>query len=93
MLRLLFPILKKKFSKNISLFGTFKTESENIWICWRWLYKKQQNKEHKQDAALLIGVNLLQQYTIFGNISGKNEVILLYCALKCNDAQDEFFLV
>ena len=28
-----------------------------------------------------------------GNISGKNEVISLYCALKCNGAQDEFFLV
>ena len=55
---------KKILSKNISPFGTVKTESENIWICWRWLYKKQQNKEHKQDAALLIGVNLLQQYHI-----------------------------
>ena len=57
-------IFKKILSKNVSPFGTVKTESENIWICWRWLYKKQQNKEHKQDAALLIGVNLLQQYHI-----------------------------
>ena len=64
MFRLLFPILKKFSLKKISPFGTVKTESENIWICWRWLYKKQQNKEHKQDAALLIGVNLLQQYHI-----------------------------
>ena len=56
---------KKIISKNISSFGTVKsTESENICICWRWLYKKQQNKEHKQDAALLTGVNLLQQYHI-----------------------------
>ena len=55
---------KKILSKNISPFGTVKTESENIWSCWRRLYKKQQNKEHKQDAALLIGVNLLQQYHI-----------------------------
>ena len=55
---------KKILSKNISPFGTVKTESENIWICWRWLYKEQQNKEHKKDAALLIGVNLLQQYHI-----------------------------
>ena len=31
--------------------------------------------------------------TIFGNISAKNEVISLYCALKCNDAQGELFLV
>ena len=54
---------KKNLSKNISPFGTFKTESENIWICWRWLYKKQQNKEDKQDAALL-ELNLLQQYHI-----------------------------
>ena len=52
---------KKILSKNISPFGTVKTESENIWIWWRWLYKKQQNKQHKQDTALLIGVNLLQQ--------------------------------
>ena len=64
MLRLLFPILKKILSKNISLFGTVKTESEKIWICWRWLYKKQQNKENKQDAALHIGVTLLRQYHI-----------------------------
>ena len=31
--------------------------------------------------------------TMFGNISGKNDVISLYCALKCNAAQDEVFLV
>ena len=31
--------------------------------------------------------------TMFGNISGKKEVILLYCALKCHGTQDEFFLV
>ena len=31
--------------------------------------------------------------TIFGNISGKNIVISLYCKLNCNGAQDEFFLV
>ena len=55
---------KKILSKNISPFATVKTESENIWICWRRLYKKQQNKKHKQDAALLNGVNLLQQYHI-----------------------------
>ena len=64
MLRPLFPILRKILSKNISTFGAVKTESENIWICSRWIYKKQQNKEHKQDAALLITVNLLQQYHI-----------------------------
>ena len=50
---------KKILSKNISPFGTVKQNQS-----WRWLYKKQQNKEHKQDAALLIGVNLLQQYHI-----------------------------
>ena len=55
---------KKILSKTISPFRTVKTESGNIWICRRWLYKKQQNKEDKQDAALLIGVNLLQQYHI-----------------------------
>ena len=26
--------------------------------------------------------------TVFGNITGKNEVISLYCALKCHGAQD-----
>ena len=31
--------------------------------------------------------------TIFGNISGKNEVISLYCALKCHGIQEEFSLV
>ena len=55
---------KKILPKTISPFGTVKTESGNIWICRRWLYKKQQNKEDKQDAALLVGVNILQQYHI-----------------------------
>ena len=32
---------KKILSKNISPFGRVKTESENICICWRRLYKKQ----------------------------------------------------
>ena len=31
--------------------------------------------------------------TIFGNISGENEVISLYRALKCHDIQDKFFSV
>ena len=81
---------KKILSKIIFPFGTVKTESENIWICWRWLYKKQQNKEHTQDAGLLNGLTFYSN-TIFGNISGKNEVISLYYALKCHGAQDEFF--
>ena len=54
-----FSNFKKNLSKSISPFGTVKTESENIWICWRWLYKKQLNKEHKQDAALLILLGLV----------------------------------
>ena len=29
--------------------------------------------------------------TIFGTFSRKNEVISLYCALKCHGAQDKFF--
>ena len=53
---------KKILPKNILRLEQLKRE--NIWICWRWLYKKQQNKEHKQDAALLIRVNLLLQYHI-----------------------------
>ena len=61
MLRLLFPILKTFSLKIFLRLEQLKTEPENIWICWQWLYKKQQNKEHKQDAALLIGVNLLRQ--------------------------------
>ena len=47
---------------------------------------------HKQfDVASAI--SNLKKITITGNISGENEVILLYCALKCNGTQDDFFLV
>ena len=84
---------KKILSKNISPFGTVKTESENIWICWRWLYKKQLNKEHKQDAALLILLGLVAAIPYSEILARKNEVMSLYCALKCNDAQGELFLV
>ena len=85
---------KKILSKNISPFGTVKTESENIWICWRWLYKEQQNKEHKHDAGYLLGL-IYYSNTIFGNISGKNEVISLYSSARSNAMafKTNFFLV
>ena len=52
-----------------------------------WLYKKWQNKEHKKDAALLIGINLLQQYHIRKYYREK------WGNLALLRAQDEFFLV
>ena len=77
---------KKILSKNIPPFGTVKTESENIWICWwwRWLYKKQQNKEiqihwginvpvfNKYTGALICLCLTLQHWGINFPVSNNN---------------------
>ena len=54
--------------------------------------KSNRTKNTSKMLRYLLGL-IYYSNTIFGNISGKNEVISLYCALKCNGAQDEFFLV
>ena len=86
---------KKILSKNISPFGTVKTESENIWICWRWQWhfiKSNRTKNTSRMLRYLLGL-IYYSNTIFRNISGKNEIISLYCALKCNGAQGELFFI
>ena len=54
--------------------------------------KSSRRKNTSKMLRYLLGL-IYYGNTIFGNISGKNEVISLYGALKCNGAQDEFFLV
>ena len=52
--------------------------------------KSNKTKNTSKVLHYLLGL-IYYSNTIFGNISGKNEVILLYCMLKCHGAQDEFF--
>ena len=54
--------------------------------------KNNKTKETSKMLRYLLGL-IYYSNTIFGNISGKNEVNSLYCPLKCNGIQDEFFLV
>ena len=54
--------------------------------------KSNRTKNTSKMLRYLLGL-IYYSNTIFGNISGKNEVISLYCELKCNGIQDEFFLV
>ena len=66
----------------MSPFGTVKTESENVW-------KSNRTKNTSKMLRYLLRL-IYYSNAIFGNIGGKNKVISLYCALKCNG---EFFLV
>ena len=52
--------------------------------------KTNRTKNRSKMLRYLLGL-IYYSNTIFGNISGKNEVISLYCALKCHGIQDEFF--
>ena len=54
--------------------------------------KSNRTKNTSKMLRYLLGL-IYHSNAIFGNISGKNKVISLYCALKCNGAQDKFFLV
>ena len=54
--------------------------------------KINRTKNTRKMLLYLLGL-IYYSNTIFGNITGKNEVISLYCARKCHGAQDEFFLV
>ena len=54
--------------------------------------KSNGTKNTSKMLRYLLGL-IYYSNTIFGNINWKNEVISLYRALKCNGAQDEFFLV
>ena len=54
--------------------------------------KSNRTKNTSKMLRYLLGL-IYYSNTIFENINGKNEVISLYCAPKCNGAQDELFLV
>ena len=51
--------------------------------------KSDRTKNTRKMPCYLSGL-IYYSNTILGNIRGKNEVISLYCALKCHGAQDEF---
>ena len=53
--------------------------------------KSNRTKNTSKVLRYLLGL-IYYSNTIVGNINEKNEVISLYCALRCNGAQDEFFL-
>ena len=95
MSRLLFPIKKifKKLSLKIFLhLEQLKQNQRTIGSVDGDFVKSNRTKNTSKMLCYLLGL-IYYSKTIFGNISGKNEVILLYCALKCNGAQEEFFLV
>ena len=92
MLRLIFPILKK-FSLEIFLrLEQLKQNQRTFGSVDGDFIKSNRTKNTSKMLRYLLGL-IYYSNTIFGNISGKNEVISLYCALKCNGVQDEFFLV
>ena len=66
---------KKILSKTISPFETVKTESENIWIRWRWFTKSNRTKNTSKMLRYLLGL-IYYSSAIFGNISGKNLALL-----------------
>ena len=53
--------------------------------------KSNRTKNTSKMLRYVLGL-IYYSNTVFGNISGKKEV-LVYCALKCNGIQDELFLV
>ena len=92
MLRLLFPILKKFSLKIFLRLEQLKQNQRTFGSVDGDFIKSNRTKNTSKMLRYLLGL-IYYSNTIFGNISGKNEVISLYCALKCNGIQDEFFLV
>ena len=84
--------LKRILSKNISPFGTLKQNQRTFGSVDGDFIKSNRTKNTSKMLCYLLGL-IYYSNTIFGNISGKNEVISLYWALKCNSTQDEFFVV
>ena len=70
----------EQLTQNQRTFGSF----DGVFI------KSNRTKNTSKMLRFLLGL-IYYSNTIFGNISGKNEVISLYCARRCNGAQDEFF--
>ena len=92
MLRLLFPILKNIISKNIFRLEQLKQNQRTFGSVDGDFIKSKRTKNTRKMLRYLMGLTYYSN-TIFGNISGKNEVISLYYALKCHGAQDEFFFL
>ena len=92
MLRLLFPIFKKISLKIFLRLEQFKQNQRTFGTVDGDFIKSNRTKNTSKMLRYLLGL-IYYSNTIFGNISGKIKVISLYCALKCNGAQGEFFLV
>ena len=92
LLRLLFPTLKKFSLKVFLRLEQLKQNQRTFGSVDGDFIKSNRTKNTSKMLRYLLGL-IYYSNTIFGNISGKNEGISLYCALKCNGAQDEFFLV
>ena len=90
MFRLLFPILKKFLLKIFLRLEQFRQNQGTFGSADGDFTKSNGTKKTSKMLRYLLGL-IYYSNTIFGNISGKNKVISLYCALKCNGAQDEFF--
>ena len=82
----------KKFSLKIPPFATVKKEyvKRTFGSVNGDVTKSNGTKNTIKMLRYLLGL-IYYSNTIFGNISGKNEVISLCCALKCHGAQDDFF--
>ena len=92
MLRLLFPILKKFSLKIFLRLEQLQQNQRTFGSVEGDFIKSNRTKNTSKMLRYLLRL-IYYGNTIFGNISGKNKVITLYCALKCNGAQDEFFPV
>ena len=84
---------KKKFSLKIFLLlEQFKQNQRTFGSADGDFIKSNRTKNTSKMLHYLLGL-IYYSNTIFGNVSGKNEVISLHCALECNGIQDKFFLV
>ena len=91
MLRLLFPILKQFSLKIFFRLEQLKQNQRTFGSVDGDFIKSNRTKNTSKMLRYLLGL-IYYSNTIFGNISGKNEVIsTLYCSLKRHGAQDEFF--
>ena len=88
MLRLLFPILKKFSLKIFFRLEQLKQNQRTFGSADGDFTKSNRTKNTSKMLCYLLGL-IYYRNTIFGNISGKNEVIsTLYCSLKRHGAQD-----
>ena len=92
MLGPLFPILKKFSLKIFLCLEQFKQNQRTFGSVEGDFIKSNRTKNTGKMLCYLLGL-IYYSNTLFVKISGKNEVVSLYCALKCNGIEGEYFLV